>query len=98
MARSCATRDANNNKNTGAVEGINMPMLADGAGAVSTGAVVRSSSSRYSLILVRNFSSEKFSFCSTSSWKNSLLISAQRELQDSCRSRTRDPVKECLFI
>ena len=52
---------------------MNIPMLADRAGAVSTGAVARSPSSSYYLILVRNSSSEKFSFCSTSSRRNPLL-------------------------
>ena len=55
---------------------MKIPMLADGAGAVSKGAVARFPSSRYYLILVRNSSSEKFSFCSTSSWRKLLLNSA----------------------
>ena len=68
-------------RNSGAIEGINIPMLADGAGAVSmgaaaVGAVAQSPCAPDTFSLVQNSSSEKFWFSLTSSWRKSLLNSA----------------------
>ena len=66
-------------RNSGTVEGRNIPILADGAvsiGAAVAGAVARPPGSRYFLSLARNSPSEKFSFSPISSWRNTLLSSA----------------------
>ena len=67
-------------RNSGTVEGINIPIVMDGAGAFSmgaaaAGAVARSLRSTYSLSLA-NSSSVEFAFPPFSSFRDSLLYSS----------------------